>query len=80
MKTILSMLLGGVITLSILAIGREYVSTLPFLAQYFSSPSGDAQTEGSNQPEVLYWVAPMDANFRRDQPGQSPMGMDLVPV
>jgi Cu(I)/Ag(I) efflux system membrane fusion protein len=30
--------------------------------------------------EVLYWVAPMDANYRRDQPGKSPMGMDLVPV
>lgn len=27
-----------------------------------------------------YWVAPMDANYRRDQPGKSPMGMDLIPV
>ncbi|MEW5057585.1 MAG: efflux RND transporter periplasmic adaptor subunit [Cycloclasticus sp.] len=30
--------------------------------------------------EVLYWVAPMDPNFKRDAPGKSPMGMDLVPV
>jgi Cu(I)/Ag(I) efflux system membrane fusion protein len=30
--------------------------------------------------EILYWVAPMDPNFRRDGPGKSPMGMDLVPV
>jgi len=30
--------------------------------------------------DILYWVAPMDANFRRDDPGKSPMGMDLVPV
>ena len=30
--------------------------------------------------EPLYWVAPMDANYRRDKPGKSPMGMDLVPV
>jgi Cu(I)/Ag(I) efflux system membrane fusion protein len=30
--------------------------------------------------EILYWVAPMDANYRRDQPGKSPMGMELVPV
>ncbi|WP_371193995.1 efflux RND transporter periplasmic adaptor subunit [Glaciecola sp. SC05] len=30
--------------------------------------------------EPLYWVAPMDPNFRRDAPGKSPMGMDLVPV
>lgn len=28
----------------------------------------------------LYWVAPMDANYQRDKPGKSPMGMDLVPV
>ncbi len=33
----------------------------------------------SGEPEVLYWVAPMDANYRRDKPGKSPMGMDLVP-
>jgi len=30
--------------------------------------------------EVLYWVAPMDPDYRRDAPGKSPMGMDLVPV
>ena len=30
--------------------------------------------------EILYWVAPMDRNYRRDTPGKSPMGMDLVPV
>ncbi|MBU2893429.1 efflux RND transporter periplasmic adaptor subunit [Colwellia sp. D2M02] len=29
--------------------------------------------------EPLYWVAPMDANYRRDKPGKSPMGMDLIP-
>jgi len=29
--------------------------------------------------EVLYWVAPMDANYRRDKAGKSPMGMDLIP-
>jgi Cu(I)/Ag(I) efflux system membrane fusion protein len=32
------------------------------------------------EKEILYWVAPMDPNYRRDEPGQSPMGMDLVPV
>ncbi len=30
--------------------------------------------------KVLYWVAPMDPNYRRDKPGKSPMGMDLIPV
>lgn len=30
--------------------------------------------------KILYWVAPMDPNYRKDKPGKSPMGMDLVPV
>ncbi|MFD2165710.1 efflux RND transporter periplasmic adaptor subunit [Thalassotalea euphylliae] len=34
----------------------------------------------SSEPQPLYWVAPMDPNYRRDKPGKSPMGMDLVPV
>ncbi|MDH3527582.1 MAG: efflux RND transporter periplasmic adaptor subunit [Gammaproteobacteria bacterium] len=40
--------------------------------------AGIAQNDGDR--EILYWVAPMDPNFRRDKPGKSPMGMDLVPV
>ncbi|MBE9527210.1 MAG: efflux RND transporter periplasmic adaptor subunit [Proteobacteria bacterium] len=42
----------------------------------------EAETTNSQSSEkkILYWVAPMDANYRRDKPGQSPMGMDLVPV
>mgnify|MGYP001815623139 CR=1 FL=1 len=37
--------------------------------------------EGTRAPdEPLYWVAPMDPDYRRDKPGKSPMGMDLVPV
>jgi Cu(I)/Ag(I) efflux system membrane fusion protein len=34
----------------------------------------------TDDKQPLYWVAPMDKNYRRDGPGQSPMGMDLVPV
>ncbi|MBK8908122.1 MAG: efflux RND transporter periplasmic adaptor subunit [Rhodospirillales bacterium] len=34
----------------------------------------------SGGKKVLYWVAPMDPNYRRDAPGKSPMGMDLIPV
>lgn len=30
--------------------------------------------------KIKYWVAPMDANYRRDKAGKSPMGMDLVPI
>jgi len=73
MKIILSMFLGGLITLSLVWISREYLEPV-------RKTSADSALPLSTEPEVLYWVAPMDANFRRDQAGKSPMGMDLVPV
>jgi Cu(I)/Ag(I) efflux system membrane fusion protein len=39
-----------------------------------------AASAADGEKEILYWVAPMDANYRRDKPGRSPMGMELVPV
>lgn len=30
--------------------------------------------------KIKYWVAPMDPTYIRQEPGKSPMGMDLVPV
>jgi len=39
-----------------------------------------AGTVASAEKQPLYWVAPMDPNYRRDKPGQSPMGMDLIAV
>jgi Cu(I)/Ag(I) efflux system membrane fusion protein len=43
--------------------------------------SGSSSSSGANgEREVLYWQAPMDPNYRRDEPGKSPMGMELVPV
>lgn len=45
---------------------------------WFGVPEKDNESTSADQP--LYWVAPMDPNFRRDKPGKSPMGMDLVPV
>ena len=40
----------------------------------------DAAGKNPAEREIIYWVAPMDPNYRRNEPGQSPMGMDLVPV
>jgi membrane fusion protein, copper/silver efflux system len=44
----------------------------------------DSHTEhassDSNEKKIMYWVAPMNPNYRRDEPGKSPMGMDLIPV
>jgi len=51
------------------------------ISGYLGLSAKPEQTEsGSKKKEPLYWVAPMDPNYRRDKPGKSPMGMDLIPV
>ncbi len=67
-KTILAVLI--IALLLGIAIGR------------WSAPgdSNPVVATASDEREVLYWVAPMDPNYRRNEAGKSPMGMDLVPV
>ncbi|MDJ1140028.1 efflux RND transporter periplasmic adaptor subunit [Marinicella marina] len=60
---LLGLILGGLLTYFIYATENE----------------AKGAEKNSEQKEPLYWVAPMDPNYRRDQPGQSPMGMDLIP-
>ncbi len=52
-------------------VGIEPTSTEPNPMAALPEPASD---------EPLFWVAPMDPNYKRDKPGKSPMGMDLVPV
>ena len=59
-----------------LAVGVYIVPRVGSIASAGSRNAGAS----SGEKEALYWVAPMDPNFRRDEPGKSPMGMDLVPV
>ena len=72
-------LLLGVVIGALLALGLSTLSTSD------SSSSGKSESNGqsdaqSDENVPLYWVAPMDDSYRRDKPGKSPMGMDLVPV
>ncbi len=46
--------------------------------QSSDGPQGENLDSSAKKP--LYWVAPMDVNYKRDKPGKSPMGMDLIPV
>ncbi len=55
------------------------LAVLP-LAVLIVPAAGPALCAEDTAAEVLYWVAPMDPAYRRDKPGKSPMGMDLVPV
>ncbi|NRA82945.1 MAG: efflux RND transporter periplasmic adaptor subunit [Gammaproteobacteria bacterium] len=43
-------------------------------------PSMSNQMSATAEKQPMYWVAPMDANYRRDKAGKSPMGMDLIAV
>tara|TARA_R110002096_G_scaffold362527_2_gene555658 strand:- start:3193 stop:4980 length:1788 start_codon:yes stop_codon:yes gene_type:complete len=47
---------------------------------FMLEPGSDTGNTDDGEKKPLYWVAPMDANYRRDEPGLSPMGMELVPV
>ncbi|MEL6117130.1 efflux RND transporter periplasmic adaptor subunit [Photobacterium sp. SP02] len=73
MKTITITVLALLIGSAIGYVGSQYLSS-----QALSANSSDASANTPKAP--LYWVAPMDPNYRRDQPGKSPMGMDLIPV
>lgn len=41
---------------------------------------GAGMTDPKTGKKIKYWVAPMDPTYIRNEPGKSPMGMDLVPV
>lgn len=56
------------------------VSYLLLASQLGTSGRGPEESAEPAAKKPLYWVAPMDAAFRRDGPGKSPMGMDLIPV
>jgi len=49
------------------------------VVKFFYSNNEQANVSTASEKQPLYWVAPMDDNYRRDKPGLSPMGMDLVP-
>jgi len=59
------------------------IATLAFgvgLGRWWPGESDVVETTSSGEREILYWKAPMDPNYRSDEPGKSPMGMDLLPV
>jgi Cu(I)/Ag(I) efflux system membrane fusion protein len=67
---------GRYSALSILALAAGVAGGI-YLERLYLNPSDMAGSTGS---DILYWVAPMDPNFRQPGPGKSPMGMDLIPV
>ena len=62
---------------------QDKPGTCPICAMALT-PMDDPTQEKNSKPlgerKIKHWVAPMDPTYISDQPGKSPMGMDLVPV
>lgn len=71
--TILGLLLAGTTIGSLITL-----TNYPLLSE-LAGVSQEAEKDSAGK-KPLYWVAPMDPNYKRDKPGKSPMGMDLIPV
>lgn len=60
------------------------LSGLVLYSSFCPAYAADGPKAGEVDPKtgkvVKYWVAPMDPTYIRNEPGKSPMGMDLVPV
>lgn len=52
----------------------------PSVAFAADEPLKAGMVDPKTGKKIKYWAAPMDPTYIRNEPGQSPMGMDLVPV
>ena len=63
---------------------REEPGDCPICGMALTPVKGFQKSEksspSSGERKVKYWQAPMDPTFIADEPGKSPMGMDLIPV
>ncbi len=50
------------------------------LGRQWPTATVTSEESANAKSKILYYQAPMDPNYRRDKPGKSPMGMDLIPV
>ena len=73
-------LIIGVLLVSVGIVAGVYGDRLFEGEKNVSATAVSADAARSGEKKILYWVAPMDPNYRRDKPGKSPMGMDLIPV
>jgi Cu(I)/Ag(I) efflux system membrane fusion protein len=83
-NTVKSIMLGvlvGALVTAILSYSLFHTSdsSMQNMSAGNNNRNGNDKAENAEKAPA-YWAAPMDANYRRDKPGKSPMGMDLVPV
>jgi Cu(I)/Ag(I) efflux system membrane fusion protein/cobalt-zinc-cadmium efflux system membrane fusion protein len=83
---LLAGVIGGWIGMSLWS--HRQISDKPGAGEFVEQESSTTSKEGleaglldpKTGKKIKYWVAPMDPTYIRDEPGKSPMGMDLVPV
>ncbi|NQZ81334.1 MAG: efflux RND transporter periplasmic adaptor subunit, partial [Colwellia sp.] len=80
MTTFKNSSLKSLLVASIIGVSVGGVATYSLFSNNTAGVDTHSTVEKKAANEPLYWVAPMDANYQRDKPGKSPMGMDLVPV
>jgi len=59
--------------------GRGFQDPSNAPSPHTKAQEGTAEGPCPGGAQPLYWVAPMDPNFVRNESGKSPMGMDLIP-
>lgn len=63
-----------------LLVGIALGAAVTVVTYRFSGGSSNGTVSPVVEDQPMYWVAPMDPNYKRDKPGKSPMGMDLIAV
>lgn len=59
---------------------QDSPGTCPICGMNLTPMAQETAAAPSGEKVIKYWQAPMDPTYIRDEPGKSPMGMDLVPV
>lgn len=68
------------VLLTTLIVSALYVGIYILMLDDSTAMLDQAGNNSTQERKPLYWVEPMDPNYRRSEPGIGPMGMALVPV
>jgi len=83
-RIVLAAVVFGLSLLSSVPLDRSRKPPAAFLPPSPAAYAKEALKAGLVDPKtgkkIKYWAAPMDPAYIRNEPGKSPMGMDLIPV
>ena len=78
-KTLKKARLKTIVATAIISALLGAVVTTFFIDNNGSSANTASSSAEPAKKKPLYWVAPMNPDYKRDKPGKSPMGMELIP-